>query len=74
MAIIEGYVHDVSNQPLSGIPIQAFQDRQLIGDPSIHQHANKSMVSWTNDDLIQHTVTSDEEGLFASGPISPGMI
>jgi len=41
---------------------------------SIHQHANKSMVSWTNDDLIQHTVTSDEEGLFASGPISPGMI
>jgi hypothetical protein len=32
MAIIEGYVHDVSNQPLSGIPIQAFQDRQLIGD------------------------------------------
>ncbi len=32
MAIIEGYIHDVSNQPLSGIPIQAFQDRHLIGD------------------------------------------
>jgi cholesterol oxidase len=32
MAIIEGYVHDVSNQPLSGIPVQAFQDRQLLGD------------------------------------------
>jgi plastocyanin len=32
----------------------------------------KSMVSWTNDDSIQHTVTSDEEGLFNSGPISPG--
>jgi cholesterol oxidase len=32
MAIIEGYIRDVSNQPLSGIPIQAFQDRHLIGD------------------------------------------
>lgn len=32
MAIIEGYIRDVSNQPLPGIHIQAFQDRQLIGD------------------------------------------
>ena len=32
----------------------------------------ESTVSWTNDDSIQHTVTSDEEGLFVSGPISPG--
>jgi plastocyanin len=31
----------------------------------------KSMASWSNDDSIQHTVTSDEEGLFDSGPISP---
>src|SRR5688500_11172648 len=31
----------------------------------------KSMVYWTNDDSIQHTVTSDEEGLFDSGSISP---
>ncbi len=31
-----------------------------------------STVSWTNDDSIQHTITSDEEGLFVSGPISPG--
>jgi len=30
-----------------------------------------SMVFWTNDDSIQHTVTSDE-GLFDAGPISPG--
>jgi|SRR5688500_11858164 plastocyanin len=32
----------------------------------------QSMVSWTNDDSIQHTVTSDEEGLFDSFPIPPG--
>ena len=34
----------------------------------------ESTVSWTNDDSIQHTITSDEEGLFVSGPISPGEI
>jgi len=32
----------------------------------------ESTVFWTNDDSIQHTITSDEEGLFVSGPISPG--
>ena len=32
----------------------------------------ESTVYWTNDDSIQHTVTSDEEGLFDSGPLSPG--
>ena len=31
-----------------------------------------STVYWTNDDSIQHTVTSDEEGMFDSRPISPG--
>ena len=31
-----------------------------------------SIVSWTNADSIQHTVTSDEQGLFDTGPISPG--
>jgi plastocyanin len=29
------------------------------------------IVSWTNDDSIQHTVTSDE-GLCDAGPITPG--
>jgi nitrite reductase (NO-forming) len=32
----------------------------------------ESTVSWTNDDSIQHTITSDEEGLFVSGLLSPG--
>jgi len=32
----------------------------------------ESTVSWINDDSIQHSITSDEEGLFVSGPISPG--
>jgi plastocyanin len=32
----------------------------------------QSIVTWTNDDSIQHTVTSDEEGLFDSDPLSPG--
>jgi plastocyanin len=32
----------------------------------------ESTISWTNADSIQHTVTSDEEGLFDAGPISPG--
>ena len=32
----------------------------------------ESTVSWTNDGSIQHSITSDEEGLFVSGPISPG--
>lgn len=31
-----------------------------------------SIVSWTNEDSTQHTVTSDEAGLFDAGPISPG--
>ena len=31
-----------------------------------------SIVSWTNADSIQHTITSDEQGLFDAGPISPG--
>ena len=34
--------------------------------------SGESTISWTNDDSIEHTVTFDEEGLFDSGPISPG--
>jgi plastocyanin len=32
----------------------------------------QSIVTWTNEDSIQHTVTFDEEGLFDSGALSPG--
>ena len=38
--------------------------------PQISLSAGRT-VSWINDDSIQHTVTSDE-GLFDSGPRSPG--
>ena len=31
-----------------------------------------SMVSWTNEDSTQHTVTSNQEGLFDAGAMSPG--
>ena len=34
----------------------------------------ESTVSWTNYDSIEHTITSNEEGLFVSGPLSPGDI
>ena len=30
------------------------------------------MVSWTNEDSTTHTVTSNQEGLFDAGPMSPG--
>jgi plastocyanin len=29
-------------------------------------------VIWTNDDGVQHTVTSVPQGAFDSGPIDPG--
>lgn len=40
-------------------------------DPPKISLSEGSIVFWTNDDSIEHTVTSDE-GLFGSGPISPG--
>ena len=43
---------------------------QSFDPPQISLSAG-STVFWTNDDSIQHTVTSDE-GLFDAGPISPG--
>ena|SRR5215203_3140845 len=31
-----------------------------------------TIVSWSNDDSIDHTITADDYGLFDTGPISPG--
>src|SRR5215208_69694 len=44
----------------------------LSFDPPQINVPTGSIVSWTNEDSIQHTVTSNEEGLFDAGPISPG--
>ena len=44
----------------------------LSFDPPQISVPTGTIVSWTNEDSIQHTVTSDEEGLFDAGPISPG--
>jgi plastocyanin len=47
-------------------------NNDLSFDPPQISVPTGSIVSWTNEDSIQHTVTSDEEGLFDAGPISPG--
>ena len=39
--------------------------------PEISVSSEGNIVSWTNDDSIEHTVTSDD-GAFDSGPISTG--
>jgi|SRR5687768_14476494 plastocyanin len=53
-------------------PGAADPNNDLSFDPPQINVPTGSIVSWTNDDSIQHTVTSDEEGLFDAGPISPG--
>ena len=39
--------------------------------PEISVSSEGNIVSWINDDSIEHTVTADD-GSFDSGPISPG--
>ena len=53
-------------------PGAADPNNDLSFDPPQINVPTGSIVSWTNADSIQHTVTSDEQGLFDSGPISPG--
>jgi len=52
-------------------PGAANPNNNLSFDPPQISVPTGSSVFWTNDDSIQHTVTSDE-GLFDAGPISPG--
>ena len=47
-------------------------NNDLSFDPPQINVPTGSIVSWTNADSIQHTVTSDEQGLFDASPISPG--
>ena len=53
-------------------PGAADPNNDLSFDPPQINVPTGSIVSWTNTDSIQHTVTSDEQGLFDAGPISPG--
>ena len=53
-------------------PGAADPNNGLSFDPPQINVPTGSIVSWTNADSIQHTVTSDEQGLFDAGPISPG--
>src|SRR5215208_5222690 len=53
-------------------PGAADPNNGLSFDPPQINVPTGSIVSWTNEDSIQHTVTSNEEGLFDAGPISPG--
>lgn len=53
-------------------PGAADPTNDLSFDPPQINVPTGSIVSWTNADSIQHTVTSDEQGLFDAGPISPG--
>ena len=53
-------------------PRAADPNNGLSFDPPQISVPTGTIVSWTNEDSIQHTVTSDEEGLFDAGPISPG--
>ena len=53
-------------------PGAADPNNDLSFDPPQINVPTESIVSWTNADSIQHTVTSDEQGLFDAGPISPG--
>jgi plastocyanin len=57
---------------LSIAPGAADPNNDLSFDPPQINVPTGSIVSWTNADSIQHTVTSDEQGLFDAGPISPG--
>ncbi len=53
-------------------PGAANPNNDLSFDPPQINVPTGTIVSWTNADSIQHTVTSDEQGLFDAGPISPG--
>ena len=53
-------------------PRAADPNNGLSFDPPQINVPTGSIVSRTNADSIQHTVTSDEQGLFDAGPISPG--
>jgi plastocyanin len=57
---------------ISIAPRAADPNNGLSFDPPQISVPTGTIVSWTNEDSIQHTVTSDEERLFDAGPISPG--
>ncbi|HET9807625.1 MAG: cupredoxin domain-containing protein [Deltaproteobacteria bacterium] len=46
-------------------------DRFVPPEISVSASEENNIVSWRNDDSIEHTVTADDNS-FDSGPISPG--
>ena len=51
---------------------QSIKIRDNVFDPATINVAVGDTVTWTNQDQVPHTATSDQRDVFQSGPIAPG--